>query len=214
MLERSFGEIAALAKRATRGAGYAWGACEDAAFATEWLSRQGLPGVEVLSNALSEHQGSQIAPIITEQPWKAADMALLCALTTAAALTDHIQLASYDGGITILNLCFPLLTVGCVGAYGEATGRRYRLKWDNIQIDAGLGGCLTKDPGQSLLIGASTDLFRCKELEAIPSRATRPSPTRPSIDVAHWKRLEQLASRTYAPATEASRLSGAGPESG
>lgn len=213
MLERSFGEIAALAKRATRGAGYAWGACEDAASATEWLSRQGLPGVQVLSNALSAHEGPQIAPTITEQPWKAANGALLCALTTAAALTDHIQLAAHDGGIAILNLRFPLLTVGCVGAYGEATGRRYQLKWNDTQIDAGLGGSFTEDPTHKL-ISASANMFRCTELEAIPARATQSSPTRPSIDVAHWKRLEQLAFRTYAPATAASRLSGAGPDAG
>jgi hypothetical protein len=210
IVERSFGEIAALAKRATRGAGYAWGACEDASAATEWLSRNGLPGVEALSQALSARARSPMTRVTIGPPWMAADGAHICPLMAGAALTDHIHHAAVDGGITILGLRSPLLTVGCVGAFGEATGRCYKLEWDEILIDVGRQRCLIK--GVALdLSSSSTDKFKCTEIDAAPPHNVPLCQARPSIAAAHWSHLEQLASQTYAPATAASRLSGAGP---
>ena len=141
-LDRSFGEVAALAKRATRGAGYDWGACEDASAATEWLSRHGLPGVEALSQALSTEAVSPLARIAIGKPWMAAEGTHICPLMAGAALTDHIQHAADDGGITILGLRSPLLTVGCVGVFGEAIDRCYQLEWNEIQIEVGRERCL------------------------------------------------------------------------
>lgn len=210
ILERSFGEITALAKRATRGAGYAWGACEDASAATEWLSRNGLPGVEALSQALSTQERSPMARITIGQPWTAAGGTHICPLVAGAALTDHIRQAADDGGITILGLRSPLLTVGCVGVFGEAIDRCYQLDWDEILIEVGRERCLTKGSARDLS-NSSTDKFKCIEIDAAPPHNIPLCPARPSIAAAHWSHLEQLASQTYAPATAASRLSGAGP---
>jgi hypothetical protein len=213
ILERSFGEIAAMAKRATRGAGYAWGACEDASAATKWLSRNGLPGVAALSHALSTRARSPMARVTIGKPWTAADGTHICPLMAGAALTDHNHHAADDGGITILGLRSPLLTVGCVGAFGEATGRCYKLEWDEILIEVGRERCLIK--GSAIdLSNSSTDKFKCIEIDAAPPHNIRICPARPSIAADHWSHLEQLASRTYAPATAASRLSGAGPGDG
>ena len=213
ILERSFGEIAALTKRATRGAGYAWGACEDASAATEWLSRYGLPGVDVLSQALSTRAQPPMARVTIGEPWTAADGTHICPLMAGAALTDHIRHAADDGGITILGLRSPLLTVGCVGVFGEAIDRCYQLEWNEIQIEVGRERCLIK--GDALdLSNSSTDKFKCTKIDAAPPHDIPLCPARPSIAAAHWSHLEQLASRTYAPATVASRLSGAGPGDG
>lgn len=211
MLERSFGEIAGLAKRATRGAGYAWGACEDASAATEWLSRNGLPGIEALSQALSAQVRSPLAPFTIGQPWRATDGTLLCPLMTGAALTDHIHHAAYNDGITILGLHSPLLTAGCVAAFGEVTGRYYQLQWNEILIEVGHKQCLNKGAARDLFC-SSTDKFKCTAIEATLPHTKTLRPTRPSITAAHWNHLEHLAFQTYAPATAASRLSGAGPE--
>ncbi|MBT6314332.1 MAG: DUF3726 domain-containing protein [Alphaproteobacteria bacterium] len=209
-LDRSFGEVAALAKRATRGAGYDWGACEDASAATEWLSRHGLPGVEALSQALSTEAVSPLARIAIGKPWMAAEGTHICPLMAGAALTDHIQHAADDGGITILGLRSPLLIVGCVGAYGEATGRYYKLEWDEILIEVGRERCLIKGSARDLSV-SSTDKFKCTEIEASPMHNSPRRPIRRSIAAGHWNLLEQLAAQTYAPATAASRSSGAGP---
>lgn len=210
ILERSFGEIAAMAKRATRGAGYAWGASEDASAATEWLSRNGLPGVAALSQALSTRARPPMVRVTIGQPWTAVDGTHICPLMAGAALTDHNHHAADDGGITILGLRSPLLTVGCVGAFGEATGRCFKLEWDEILIEVGRERCLFK--GSALdLSSSSTDKCKYTEIDAAAPHNIPPCPARPSIAAADWRLLEQLASQTYAPATPASRLSGAGP---
>ena len=48
----SLGEIDALARKATRGAGYSWGLAEEAGKSVRWLSAYGFSGAEILANYL------------------------------------------------------------------------------------------------------------------------------------------------------------------
>lgn len=199
-----------MAKRAARGAGYAWGACEDAAAATAWLARHGFPAIAALYQALSCQKQSRTSLITDSQPWQSKEPQFLCPLYTSAAITDHIDLERYNGEISVTGLNAPLLVAGCIAAYGDAMGRSYRMTWDKTAIDNGDAGALRQNSSAELLI-SSTNLFTCARLDsALPDRQHKRF-TRIPITASHWVFLEQLAARTYAPATEASRLSGAGP---
>lgn len=55
------------------------------------------------------------------------------------------------------------------------------------------------------------DEFRCRIVEGgTPAQTTRIANTGMAIDRERWSRLMQFAHRTYVPATERSRLEGAG----
>lgn len=54
----SIGEIAALSRRAVRGAGYPWGIADEAAWAVSWLQRAGLPGADALASGLADEEFS------------------------------------------------------------------------------------------------------------------------------------------------------------
>lgn len=57
MTELSNSEIRALAGKAARGAGHAWGIAEEAGWAAEWLARRDLPAAEWLCAWLEEPPG-------------------------------------------------------------------------------------------------------------------------------------------------------------
>jgi len=208
-IDRSFGEIAALAKRAARGAGYAWGACEDASMATEWLARHGFPSIEALSQALSMNR-PWAAPSTGTLPWTAVAGTWLCPILTGAALADHLPLALYAGEITVAGLRSPLLAAGCVAAYGEAIGCLYQFNWNGIVIEGDKTESQPYDTTRDLLTSCA-GIFKCTKIKTIPSNGLTLSLSRPRIELSHWRHLERLAARTYAPPSESSRLLGAGP---
>ena len=201
----SLNEVEVTAKRATRGAGYAWGLAEEASKATRWLSAQGLDGVAQLALLLEQSLAMTLDDhkIVTlNSEW--AGSGALCPLITGALLSDRSDMLQ-DGSISIRNLAVPVLlfpfaacaarsqksvvtlATGTVSAATDGLHLAIEQEWpanvDHIEIT--LGGILTN-----------------------PLRgATRATP-----DAESWKTLTCFADQTYAPATEESRLLGAGAD--
>ena len=212
MIQRSIGEIAALAKKATRGAGYPWGICEDAAAATAWLVGHGLPGVPCLSQVLASKIILPIAdamPVTTNDPWASADGSPLCPLLTGVTLSDHISLPRYKGKITVAGLRSPLLTAACIASFGQANGHGHRLEWAGVVIEASEGRAWVQANPEALLF-ENAEWFTCRQIDAPRSNEGIPPSGHPHIEPQAWAHLETLAARTFAPATEVSRLKGAG----
>lgn len=212
MTTRSLSETTSLAKRAIRGAGYDWGVCDDIAAAVDWLVRHGLPGVDALDRALARAADPPPLglPITSAEPWGSADGRPLCPFQTGLALADHLHLTSNGGRIAIRDLEAPLLVAGCAAMAGESSGRVYRIAWDAFAILGGSGGGLVEgDP--SKLLSPSNDVFVCIEAPDGGAIGLDARHRRPAVDARVWDRLEDLAAKTYAPATEASRIKGAGP---
>ena len=177
-------EVEAMAKRATRGAGYSWGHAEEASKATRWLCAQGLDGVSVL------------AGVLQAQVEKAH-----CAISQGTALSDRAEgLKHADANLgevaePLMILPFAAMaarqleqtvTISCAEARAVTDGSRVCISEtfpETADVTIQLGGAL----------------------EAACPRATRATPEKTA-----WDALNALAHRTYAPATEESRRLGAG----
>ena len=77
----SLGETGALAVKAARGAGFAWGLAEDAGFAVVWLQARGLPGAPALCSYLNWYSATKHHP--DEKTGR-------CPLLTGAAISDGV----------------------------------------------------------------------------------------------------------------------------
>lgn len=178
----SLNETEALVRKAARGAGYSWGEAEDAGRAVRWLEARSLPGAAAALHLFGLKTTGALAPDS-------------CGLTLGTRLSDGVL---PEG--TLANVDAPLLLL----PFAHAMGTDQTLTW--------LTGtaCLGTD-GTATLTGAPPALR--DDMTLSQGRSTGTSliaTTRADIPQAVIDGLTALAARTYAPATEASRLLGAG----
>jgi len=193
-------EVEALARKAARGAGFSWGLAEEAGRAVRWLASVSLPGPETLATRLE--RGSCGTPLIKGAVWT-AEAGPLCPLIAGAALADRAEAVAYGDGGTLRQVAEPLLLVPFVAAIAAQTGTALRVDWPEgafaFAADArGASVSLTGPADVRVSAGTGPDL----PLLACQLRYVMPAAT---SDL-----LAAYAHRTYAPDTEASRLSGAG----
>lgn len=200
-------EVEALAKRAVRGAGMSWGTAEEGAKATRWLCRNGIDGAGVLSALLDHNQGKaeqDLRPVETSGAWYAVDATHLCPLLAGAALSDCAAKLK-ETPIAMQRLSFPALLLPFMGSAAAQLGCVVTLEC--AAGSASTDGNLLALSDHALLQATSTDVVirignLTGETLSQVSRAT------PAPDA--WDTLNTWAHKTYAPATEASRLAGAG----
>jgi hypothetical protein len=200
----SLNEVEALAKKATRGAGYSWGLAEEASKAVRFLCHHGLDGCGALADVLERFDGGgtkDCVPFCENGLWQGTkgDM---CPIYLGSALSDradHLPFASFHTS----SVAQPILLVPFAATIARAitkvvtlTDGRARIVTDGRKL-AITGECLAQSEGVVLDTGGRF----AKPLD-ITSRAV--------VDGAIWARLNAFAHRTYAPATDESRAKGAG----
>jgi hypothetical protein len=196
-------EVEAMAKRATRGAGYPWGLAEEAAKATRWLCARGLDGCAILAGLLNAGFGPALAdhtPGDLTGDWQATGA--LCPLATGATLSDMANRLD-QGPVTLHRVRAP----GLILPFAAMTARR-------------MTACVTLTCDAATIVTDGTGLTGAASLPDHADRlilsigGTPPAPTqlasRATPAPAAWQTLGRFAQRTYAPATEESRLLGAG----
>lgn len=199
----SLNEVEAMAKRAARGAGYPWGLAEEAGKATRWLCAQRVDGVAQLAGLLEQNLTEALedhTPVATGSDW--VGRGVLCPLITGALLSDQSGLLAAEP-IRMQNLAVPALLLPFASSAA-------RIRQSVINVIS--GGCIATTDGLQL---AKTQCWpaHCDLLEVtLGGQITAPGPlaTRATPDPASWETLGRFAHRTYAPATEQSRLLGAG----
>lgn len=200
-------EVEALAKRAVRGAGMSWGIAEEAAKATRWLCRNGIDGAGLLSALLDHIQGKteqDLRPAGTSGVWRAVDAAHLCPFLAGAALSDCA--AKLKGApIAMQQVSFPALLLPFMASAAAQLDCVLTLECD--AGSASTDGNLLALTDDALLQAASADVvIRIVGLTGETlSQVNRAIPAPEA-----WDTLNTYAHNTYAPATEASRLAGAG----
>jgi len=196
-------EVEATAKKATRGAAYTWGLAEEAAKATRWLCAQGLDGCAVLAGLLrTTDRATAMAPMSLDGDW-ASESGQLCALISGASLSDCAYRLP-AGAIRMHNVIAPQLLLPFAAAAARHLGKPIAITWsDNTVIVSESGLCTAEIPAIDV-----ADVVTVETVDA----ASQPVPqsTRAAPVAADWTYLNELAGRTYAPATEESRLKGAG----
>lgn len=177
-------EVEITAKRAVRGAGYDWGTAEEAAWAVRWLTRHGLPGAEVLARHLSNPDAPGTDPLIA-----------------GPALTDRA--GAMPGGV--VELRNPLLFLPFVAAAAQISAKTVVMDGPGLR-------CVTDGTGLTLTIDGDTGTTTGPV--SLSTTTETPTDVEPaitaSVDPAAWASLQALGHRTFAPATEESRMRGAG----
>ncbi|MBO9410903.1 MULTISPECIES: DUF3726 domain-containing protein [unclassified Ruegeria] len=186
----SLNEVEATAKRAMRGVGHSWGHAEEAAKATRWLCAQGMDGIGTLA---------KLAKLQSAQPnLPAAD----CPIAAGAQLSDQAaELRKED--ITLQDIVFPVLLLPFAANVARFLDTPVSVTMDKAQFVTD-GFALTtafSPPEQASQITIKRGGIMIQ---------THPQCTRATPDPADWSELNRLAHFTYAPATEDSRLRGAG----
>lgn len=199
----SLNEMEATAKRATRGAGYSWGQAEEASKAARWLCAQGLDGAGILSSLLEQGLASDPAthrPGQIDRLWQGEEA--LCPLSAGPLLSDAAHLLK-TSPIEMRNVAVPALMLPFARHAARKLNEALTIEIDTVQSVVGEDWLMAPD---SLPKTAHTVVV---SRGGAPT-ATREQETRAYPDPQDWDMLNRYAHRTYAPATEESRLLGAG----
>lgn len=209
-MSHSLNEIEALAKRAGRGSGMSWGIAEEAARAVRWLASHELPSVSVLADVLElNDQASRqtLVPMSLDGAWVASSERL-CPLASGATLNDCADWLLTRDQIEMTGVSHPLLVVPFAAWAAIHIGAPVEASWLNVRIITDGYGVWINDPENQIATASATALI-CKRADQGEVQFKQPK-SRGEVSQAAWARLGSLAHRTYAPATEASRILGAG----
>jgi hypothetical protein len=209
-MSHSLNEIEAMSKRAARGAGLSWGLAEEAAKGTRWLSAFGFPGTEMLAELLTLND--QVPPIDVSPVSLSADVwhapaRRMSPLIAGASLSDCAVRLLERGTITMENVTLPLLAVPFMGGAALRLGVPVAAEWP--------GARLATD-GRQLCVQGAPEALRAAQADQLvfsaPAEMTgkREPVMRAEVCEDSWTTLGSFAHRTFAPATEESRLLGAG----
>lgn len=205
----SLNEVEAMAKKATRGAGYSWGLAEEASKATRWLCVQGLDGCGALAETLRQFEGiplSDRSPTIMGKEWQNT-RGTLCPLTAGTALSDHAHVFA-DRVVIADEIAAPALLLPFVAHIAVHCESLITVEWSSASVVTD-GTQLCLDGLMSAASGGPIRILRGGTMGNPYTTSTRAKP-----NPADWETLNVFAHRTYAPATEESRLRGAGSTEG
>ena len=199
----SLGEIAALATKAARGSGMDWGLADEAGYAVKWLQRRQLPGVAALCRYLSWRQAGEI----TIWPDDTARDGHYCPIATGAAYGDGV----FGDDVQFARVRTPLLLIPFISL--RVANTPVCLSMENavfVLTQDKLG--FSKNDTAILMDSSACQIYAASddELPAMITIANDAIPRVPVTASACITVLNSFAKNTYAPATEASRLAGAG----
>ena len=193
---RSHNEVVSTAAKALRGASFATGVSDELAQATLWLCLNGFSGVEVLLEELA----SQTTPLKADGSSGVlylSGAAGLCAISAVDGLRTDMWASA-----TITAPTNPQIVLGVCGHMSAAAGDAVEIaNW--AILDGGALNLLSQTPPKGHLI-----LRRAPNTGAAMPKAPEPF----EVSQNAWQALEALAAKTYVPASQSSRESGAGAD--
>ena len=201
-------EIESYLRKAARARGLDWGIAEEAGKAARWLAAFNLSGPETLLEHLQQlgDEYHQHIPDCSREPWQAPG-GLLCPIITGAALADR-SVQMLDGQcFRLAATAYPLLLAATVGQAARCHRRVFTTAWAGVRVSCFENGLSIEGNRDDLML-SRVEAVTC-QLDDLESPQQLPSTLAYAIDLDTFKRIDQLAFQTYAPATEASRA-GAG----
>ena len=201
----SLNELESLLKKAAVGAGLPVGHAVAIAGAGVWLARRKLPVCEIIARAVADGvRESAVESGGTGLAFKAARAAV-----DGPAAIDLLLAGTVDETITLNDVDEPALLVGLAGAAAQVHGVSIALDAGDGEMVLGVGAEIV--PAEWRAAGKRTLVMRqCNDLNGgdAGNLATRYDPA--ACADSGWDQLVALAHRTYVPASDQSRLSGAG----
>jgi len=202
----SLNEVQVMATKAASGAGRPWGLAQEAGGAVSALEAMRLPGAASLLNLLVATDGvpcERMRPVSTrEGVWSGAGP--LCPVLTGAYIADGggEEFASRLDDVYAPLLLLPFANLPCASV---------QIAWDNASIIANRVEASVEGTVISTSVVTTVQITPLQSSNLDAGKITHSSQLGP-VDIADeiWEALSAFAHRTYVPASEASRLKGAG----
>jgi hypothetical protein len=200
-------ELQTLIYKAAVGARLPVGIAQEIAAAGVWLAQRRYPVCEMITRALADAIDASVNCKKNDQGFELAEARAAVAGPSAIDMLMADNRA--DCEISLNGLDEPLLLLGLVGVAAECAGLTTTISTPEHSFIIGPVGDIdqasfpTHGPIDVSLQPASDD-----RTTILIAPATRYDPS--AISDTGWTQLEQLAHRTYVPATDHSRTSGAG----
>ncbi|MCU7649037.1 DUF3726 domain-containing protein [Pseudomonas piscis] len=210
-MNASLNELESLCKKAARGAGLSWGLAEEAGKAARWLAAHGLDGAALLSAQLQQDDGCtypQLAPQVGNGSWHVPGH-WMCPLIAGASLCDHSYLLRDGTPLHLVEVASPELLLPFVSAAAQQSGLALELSWAGCSVQFDRQGKAFVHHVEGLGQHHAAQIVCRRSNSAEPPGQPLQGPL-PPLAEAVQQALERLAARTYVPASEASRLLGAG----
>ena len=200
----SLNEVEATAKRATRGAGYPWGLAEEAAKATRWLCARGIDGCAILARILERRNGSGLSEWSAQIDGKnwSTESGTLCPLVAGSAISDRSSNLLSEQ-IHLKTITEPLMLLPFAAQSAMQLESTVTVAWSGVT--ATTDGCEISLDGKPDEVAEMLTVSIGGKIGSPNAACTRAEPSRETLET-----LNKFAQRTYAPATEESRLLGAG----
>lgn len=218
-IDLSITEYHTLCRNATRGAGYPWSIADEAAHAVCWLEQHGISSTQVLLEWLTHvPDWPANVPEHPEQTHWQARSGRLCPLATGLGFSDQIASRHPGDQLAWDQVSEPLLLLPFLAEAADEAMLGLSVNCDKHQLSITPSKhefyTGAESSSDHLPIHGRHDVqIRMNEVACLtrqpPARAAHPR-TRARSSEAEHQRLLDLAARTYAPATEASRRLGAG----
>ena len=195
----SLGETAALATKAARGAGMPWGLADETGIAVSWLHAQGIPGLAALCRYLKWRDNGSV----TQWPGRPAGKSCYCPIALGTAYMDGALPAT----IKIENVREPVLMLPFIAK--RNTEQPMQVDLGDMSIYLSKEGVFSPYLNTALLINQAN----CTINQATETGAMTPyelTQRVPSYFFGCVAILNEFAKKTYAPATDESRIAGAG----
>lgn len=235
MIELSNNEAATLIKLAARGVRYPWGLGEEAAHVSRWLIERQLPSLDLFRALFAWTDKRNFDDLILQQhvvPWQCTSDAL-CPLVCGTAIIDSPSVLISVDKIDLVEVVCPMLLLPFIMEASIALDRSICVSWSETKVIVN-GAVIELFSGSEDVLCSRSFMEKTASVSiaVVANPSANPAPSsdentavlddinkelwpkttinRVLIDLSCVESLKQYAHRTYAPATEQSRLSGAG----
>lgn len=211
----SVNETASRARLAAKGIGYSWGMADEVSRSVFWLSQRQVPAMALLAALFSQLKSPQGVAMATPQTTGGELISndhCLCPIISGCALSDGYQTISEQQSLIIKNIRYPFLIVPFVAQLAQRCEKSLALEirentiaTDGVHFVCSAQKLISLDFAEELVCRVANGFefdFSQSSLANTQSRV--------AVEDKHWQALGEYAKKTYAPATESSRLSGAG----
>jgi hypothetical protein len=205
----SLNEIDATVKRASRGIGLSWGLAEETGKAARWLAAHRIVGPDIVLSALETHAGRSIAsmaPFEERGAWQARG-GVLSPLLAGARFSDEAGVIG-STGLLLASVIYPVLLLPWVAWTAKDTNHAFEVSWPDAQIRVFPRGLDMARRGVAAY--GQADVKIASIAAALPSDTLREHRFGIDVEPATWSLLQQFAHLSFVPASERSRLTGAG----
>ena len=205
-------EIESYFRKVAKVSGLGWGLAEEAGKAARWLAAFDLPGPELMLNHLVSIMGKDYSLMKPQWPqsknaiWQSSGDSL-CPIITGAAVADCVSQMLAGETIKLSRVSYPILLAATIGQAARCHKTVFSTSWAGVELSCHENGIRIEGNRDDLLL-AQTDRVSCMQAP-VRSAQQLPSTLAYAIDADIWRRVDEFAFKTYAPATELSRV-GAG----